>query len=156
MLENYNTSPYTVSALSAGGQYIRLSEGVNDLGINAFKDYDWVGVQIWWDSVDAFDGSVYLCERANSRVPRWDTVPNQVRGITTAAGSCKLMDVDLLASEVSVLINKGSATTGNFYYFVKARKQYGMEDVVTEIKKIADGMFSTVLKGTKTTGLSKI
>jgi hypothetical protein len=139
MFEKFNTTPIDVRTLTAGGEYVLLATTSN-----AFKGYDWVSVQIWWDSVDVFDGYFELMERKDSRLVDssgnavWASVPAQTRSITAASGSEIMQDVDLFANEVSIFINKGSALTGNFYWYVSARKQYGMEDVVAQIKRIAD------------------
>lgn len=141
-MEYYTPTPITVPSLLAGGQYITLAPT-----INAFKGYDWVSVQVWWDSFNAFDGNVTFCERKNSRVPYWANVPLQTIGIASASGSHIFQDVDFFAQECALNVNKGSSTTGNIYYMVTARKQYGMEDVVTQLKRIADAGSNKYIQG---------
>ena len=145
MFIKYNTSPIQSRLIETGGEYFPLSEAAD-----AFRGYDWVTVQIYWDSVDVFDGLVTMCERLQSRVPEWAPVPSQLQAINQASGSRIFGDYDLRAQEVSVHIDKGSATTGNFYWVAVASTQHNGEEIVTELKGVVTELKNVV------TGLNEL
>jgi hypothetical protein len=127
----FNTKPILCRLIKAGGEYYPLAETQN-----AFSGYDWVRVNVWWDSVDVGGGLIAMMERGSSRVPVWDQVIGQTVAITAGSGSATFNDYDLSNQEVSININPATAVAGNFYYEVYARKQYGMEEVVVALGKI--------------------
>lgn len=127
----FNTKPILCRLIKSGGEYYPVAETQN-----AFNGFDWVRVNVWWDSVDVSGGIIAMMERGSSRVPVWDQVQGQTVAITAGSGSATFNDYDLSNQEVSIHINPATAIAGNFYYEVYARKQYGMEDVVIAIGKI--------------------
>ena len=127
----YISTPLLVRTLTTGGEYVNLGATANQ-----FQGYDWVSVQVWWDSLDVFDGVISLNERKDVTVPIWAEVPGQQIGLSSASGSHIFQDVDLFADECSLFINKGTATVGNIYYRVTARKQYGNDDIVSALNNL--------------------
>lgn len=134
MYAGYNTTPIQAKLIkSATGDYYPLS-GIQ----NFFKNFDWITVNVWWDDFDVFDGSITLCERVSSRCPNWSAVPNQVIGINGAAGQHIFYRYDFWCQEIALHINKNTATSGNVYWEVRARNQYGTEEIVSGIKALTD------------------
>lgn len=131
MLYYQSTKIITAREIPAGGAYYKLVDSPD-----YFKGYDWVAVQVFWDSINLFDGLITFCEKLTNKTPLWCTVPNQNCPILTASGSHIFQDVDLAAFEAALHINRGSARLGNFTWEVMARKQYPGDDICARLDKI--------------------
>ena len=135
--EKNNTSPIDVSLFRTRADTINLSSTKDWL-----KDYDWVTVHVWWTGFDDFTGGIYLREKRSSKVPDWafEDVPGQMVGITDQFGDLSgrgrhiFRDVDLHCTEIALYIDRNTATVGSVYYDIAARKQYGRENIVEELK----------------------
>jgi hypothetical protein len=132
------TNPIDVRFFRTDESYVPIT-AIKDF----FSGYDWATIHVWWDSFDAYTGSITMMQKSSSKVPDWASVvvPSQEQAIEDqgglGGGRRVFMNVDLHGGEIYLHVNRNTATTGKVYFEAMARKQYGDYDV---IQKSLDAM----------------